>query len=152
MTAGSNVLEHIRRHGEETYPEECCGFLIGKMTADGNDVRRVERAVNRNENRREDRYIISPDDYRAAEKAAAEADLDIVGMYHSHPDHPARPSATDLETATFPGYTYVIVSVREGRAGELAAWTLAPDRSTFLSEPIREAEPGESFHEATDTE
>lgn len=138
MIAPEKVLEEIRRHAEETYPEECCGFLLGIVGADGNEIRRALRAVNRNENRREDRYVISPDDYRSAEMAAREAALDVVGTYHSHPDHPARPSATDLEAATFPGYTYAIVSVRHGRAAELTAWTLAPDRSRFLGEDVHD--------------
>ena len=136
MTASKDILNDIRRHGEETYPEECCGFLIGRMGRDGNEVQAARRAVNRNEGRRNDRYIISPDDYRAAEKAAADMNLDVVGMYHSHPDHPARPSQTDLETATFPGYTYVIVSIQHGRAADLTAWSLAPDRSEFQPDPI----------------
>ncbi len=138
MTAHESVLDDMRRHGEETYPEECCGFLLGKTGADGNEIHTTRRAVNRYEDRREDRYVISPDDYRSAEQAAAKADLDVVGIYHSHPDHPARPSPTDLETATFPGYTYAIVSVRDGRAVDLTAWTLAPDRSTFHREDVRE--------------
>jgi proteasome lid subunit RPN8/RPN11 len=138
MTIARDSVEDIRRHGEDTYPEECCGFLLGRAEADGNVVHATRPAVNRNEDRRNDRYVISPDDYRSAEKAAAEAGLDVVGMYHSHPDHPAHPSQTDLETATFPGYTYVIVSIRGGRAAELTAWTLAPDRSKFLSEDVRD--------------
>lgn len=138
IIVSEKILQEIRRHAEETYPEECCGFLLGTVGAEGNEIHGMQRAVNRNENRREDRYIISPDDYRSAEKAAREAELDVVGIYHSHPDHPARPSVTDLKTATFPGYTYAIVSVRHGRAAELTAWTLAPDRSRFLSEDVRD--------------
>lgn len=136
MKASEDVLNEIRRHGETTYPEECCGFLLGDMGADGNAVQAAWRAVNRNGDRRNDRYIISADDFRSAEKTASKLGLDIVGMYHSHPDHPARPSTTDLEMATFPGYTYMIVSVQHGRAAELTAWTLAPDRSEFLRDDI----------------
>lgn len=139
MIASETVLDEIRRHAQETYPEECCGFLLGKVGESGNEIHATARAVNRNENRRQDRYVISPDDYRSAAGSARKAGLEIVGIYHSHPDHPARPSTTDLETATFPGYTYAIVSVRGGRAAELTAWSLAPDRSEFRSEEIREA-------------
>lgn len=139
MTIDRAIIQDIRRHGEETYPEECCGFLLGLVESDGNVVHAARPAANSNENRRNDRYVISPDDYRSAEKAAVEAGLDVVGIYHSHPDHPARPSQTDLESATFPGYTYVIVSIRDGRAAELTAWTLAADRSTFLSEDVRDS-------------
>lgn len=138
MIARSDVLDEIRRHGEDTYPEECCGFLIGRLREGRNEVLSARRAVNRNENRREDRYVIAPGDYREVDRAAREVDLDIVGMYHSHPDHPARPSSTDLGQATFPGYTYVIVSVHDGKAADLTAWSLAEDRSRFQSESIDE--------------
>lgn len=136
MRTTPEVLEHIRSHGEDTYPEECCGFLLGRLDADANVVVAARRAVNRNENRRVDRYVIDPDDYREADLEARKAGLDIVGMYHSHPDHPARPSSTDLAQATFPGYTYVIVSVENGRAADLTAWSLADDRTRFDPETI----------------
>ena len=137
MQTQADVLDHIRRHGEEAYPEECCGFLIGSLCADGNRVAYARRAVNRNENRREDRYVIAPGEYLEAERAARKENLDIVGVYHSHPDHPAVPSRTDLELATFPGYAYVIVSVENGKAAALSAWSLAADRSRFLTEEMK---------------
>ncbi len=136
MRTPKDVLDHIRRHGEDTYPEECCGFLIGRLREGRNEVVSARRAINRNDDRREDRYVIAPEDYRRADRAARREGLDIVGMYHSHPDHPARPSKTDLEQATFPGYTYVIVSVQDGKAADETAWSLAEDRSTFLPQPI----------------
>ena len=136
MTTTESVLDGIRRHGQDTYPEECCGFLLGTTGADGNDVKALHRVENRHPDHRERRYVITPADYHAADRAARRQDLDIVGFYHSHPDHPAEPSATDLAEATFPGYTYVIVSIREGRAAALSAWSLAPDRSRFLPETI----------------
>ena len=136
MTTSDEVLNEIRRHGEETYPEECCGFLLGRLVAGENDVVLSRRSVNRNEDRRADRYIIAPEDYVAADRDARARGLDIVGMYHSHPDHPARPSATDLDQATIPGYTYVIVSVINGSAADLTAWTLTPDRMEFQREVL----------------
>lgn len=136
MTASEDVLNEIRRHGAMTYPEECCGFLLGSTGPDGNNVQAAWRAVNRNKDRRNDRYVISADDFRSAEKTATKLGMDIVGIYHSHPDHPARPSQTDLEAATFPGYTYVIVSIEHGQPAEITAWTLAPDRSDFLRDEI----------------
>lgn len=138
MIIPTEALNDIRRHGEETYPEECCGLLIGRTDEGETEVVSAHRAVNRNEDRRVDRYVIDPKDYLAADHAARERGMDVVGTYHSHPDHPARPSETDLKQATFPGYTYVIVSIREGRSDELMAWTLAPDRSRFLPEEIAE--------------
>lgn len=136
MTTTQDILDAIGVHGERTYPEECCGFLLGEMGPDGNRVVALQAVENRQEQNRERRYIITPADYNAADRAARTQRLDIVGIYHSHPDHPARPSATDLAEATFPGYTYVIVSVQQGRAADLTAWSLAPDRSRFESEAI----------------
>jgi len=140
MTTSTDVLDEIRRHGEETYPEECCGFLLGRPTDDGNEIVSARPATNRNRDRRHDRFVIGPEDYVAADRAARENGLDIVGMFHSHPDHPARPSSTDLAQATFPGYTYVIVAVQSGRATDLTAWSLAPDRSRFEAERVREGD------------
>ena len=137
MHTTPNILDAIREHGEATYPEECCGFLLGRITADGdNYVVSAWRVENRHAENRKRRYTITPQDYHAADCAARNQELDIVGFYHSHPDHPARPSATDLAEATFPGYTYVIVSIRDGQAADLTAWSLAPDRSRFDAESI----------------
>jgi proteasome lid subunit RPN8/RPN11 len=137
MITTQNILERIRQHGTDAYPEEGCGFLLGTVTDDGeNRVAAIRRAENRQNERRTRRYQLTPDDYRAADEAAREQGLDVVGVYHSHPDHPARPSDTDLEEATFPGYTYVIVAVHDGTPEELTAWTLAPDRSQFHREDV----------------
>jgi proteasome lid subunit RPN8/RPN11 len=136
MITTPDVLNEIRAHGEATYPEECCGFLLGEMIPEGNRVVAIQRVENRQQENRERRYVITPADYNAADRTARAQGLDIVGIYHSHPDHPARPSATDLAEATFPGYTYVIVSVQQGRAAELTAWSLALDRSRFENEPV----------------
>jgi len=137
MNTTESVLADIRQHGADTYPEEGCGFLLGTVTDGGeNRVTDLRRAENRQDERRTRRYQLTAEDYRAADEAARKRDLDVVGVYHSHPDHPARPSETDLKEATFPGYTYVIVSVRNGEPETLTAWTLAPDRSEFLREEI----------------
>ncbi len=138
MITTQDVLDQIRNHGADAYPEEGCGFLLGHITDDGeNRVTAIRRAANRQSENRTHRYQLTADDYRAADKAARDQDLDVVGIYHSHPDHPARPSETDLEEATFPGYTYAIVSVQDGVPATLTAWSLAPDRSEFLEEDIK---------------
>jgi proteasome lid subunit RPN8/RPN11 len=142
MITTQDVLDDIRRHGAEAYPEEGCGFLLGTTTDDG--TRRVvatRRVPNRRSDQRTHRYQLTADDYHAADQAARERGLDVVGTYHSHPDHPARPSETDLEEATFPGFTYVIVSVQNGEPAALTAWTLAPDRSEFLREEVSASTP-----------
>ena len=137
MITSDDVLDQIRSHGADAYPEEGCGFLLGTVTEDGtNRVTAIRRAVNRQSEWRTRRYQLTADDYREADAAAQEQGLDVVGIYHSHPDHPARPSETDLEEATFPGYTYAIVSVQDGTPDELTAWSLASDRSEFQREDI----------------
>lgn len=137
MITTQDVLTRIREHGRDAYPEEGCGFLLGSVTDDGeNRVSALRRAANRQPEQRTHRYQLTADDYRAVDEAAQKQDLDVVGAYHSHPDHPARPSKTDLEEATFPGFTYVIVSVHDGTPHDLTAWTLTPDRSEFQRESI----------------
>ena len=124
---------HIRNHGAATYPEECCGVLLGTVEGAALRVRQTFEVPNTREANRERRYLIGPKDFLAAERQARALGLDVVGFYHSHPDHPAQPSQTDLEEATFPGYAYLIVSVHQGEPVDLTAWTLADDRSTFTS-------------------
>ena len=141
MITTPDVLDAIHAHGEAGYPEEICGFLLGRIDNGTNVVTAIERVDNEQDTNRERRYLIPPGAFRDAQKIAAGRDLDIVGIYHSHPDHPAQPSETDLEQATFSGYTYAIVSVEDGTARDLTAWQLAPDRSRFDSEPIRTEAP-----------
>ena len=137
MKTSPDILDRIRTQGARAYPEEGCGFLLGRVTEEGvNHVSDLAPVANRQTENRERRYQITADDYRAAEVEADRQGLDIVGFYHSHPDHPAHPSDTDLEEATFPGYTYVIVSVHEGTPEDLTAWSLTPDRSRFEAEDV----------------
>ncbi|WP_022835396.1 M67 family metallopeptidase [Salisaeta longa] len=145
MLTTDAVLDDIRAHGADAYPEEGCGFLLGQPTAAGNHVVRILPVTNRRTEQRERRYEITAEDYRDAAAVADAAGLDVVGFYHSHPDHPARPSTTDLDEATFPGYTYVIVSVQDGTPGDLTAWTLAPNRSRFEEESIADPSAAETI-------
>jgi proteasome lid subunit RPN8/RPN11 len=128
------LADDIRRHGEAAYPAECCGALVGRVHGDGKEVVSLAPAVNR---RTDDphRYLIAPDDLRRLEADVRAAGLEIVGYYHSHPDHPAAPSAFDADHA-WPWYSYVIVRVDRGRAADLASWVLADDRPQMLSEPL----------------
>ena len=133
----TEVLDVVREHGQRRYPEECCGFLLGRVDAAGAKVVvSAQPAENVRAENRERRYTIAPEDYLVADRAARKENLDIIGFYHSHPDHPARPSATDLAEATFPGFIYVITSVNQGKAADLTAWSLAEDRSRFIEESI----------------
>ncbi len=120
----------IKRHGEEDYPYECCGFLIGIIRNGQRVVQEVRAQRNERESSQETRYLISPREFKAAEHYARETNREMLGVYHSHPDHPPRPSQYDLEHA-WPWYSYLILSVSGGRADELRAWELRDDRSAF---------------------
>ncbi len=121
-----DVGRQIRRHGETTYPHECCGALIG---ADGS-VRAVLPLPNTTEEGPRRRFLVRPSDYRISEHRAGELEAELLGFYHSHPDHPARPSQYDLEHA-WPTFAYVILSVAEAVAGDMTVWFLTSDRSSF---------------------
>ena len=123
---GAGVEDAIRRHSEETYPHECCGALVG---ADGRVAAGVALPNTTEEGPRR-RFLVRPSDYRLAEKRAAELGGELLGFYHSHPDHPARPSQFDLDHA-WPTFAYVIVSVMAGRAGDMTVWWLKEDRTNF---------------------
>ena len=138
MRATEDIMRAIREHGEATCPEECCGFFLGRVSDDGpgHEITRTHRVANRHPDMKERRFTIGPEDWMAAEREAGRLGLDVVGVYHSHPDHPARPSATDLAEASIPGLAYAIVPVHGGVAGDPTAWALAFDRSRFDPEPI----------------
>jgi len=116
----------LRRWAGEEYPREACGLLIGRAHAGGWSVAEVRRARNLEPARTDDRYVLDPEAFLAADRDARAAGLEIVGFWHSHPDSPAVPSETD-RGAAWPGYAYVIVSVRRGRPREVRAWTLEGD-------------------------
>lgn len=135
--------QEIVSHAEREYPHECCGLLLGRIDGGGRkavvEVFPVSNA--REEEARHNRSLITPEEYLRGERHARSRRLDIVGNYHSHPDHPAAPSQFDLEHA-WPTWSYVIVSVRGGRAAELRSWELEGDRSRLNEEELTEgAEP-----------
>jgi proteasome lid subunit RPN8/RPN11 len=133
IVLAEGVAEAIRAHGQETYPNECCGALIGR---DG-QVSEAFALPNTTEEGPRRRFLVRPADYRAAESRASARGLELLGFYHSHPDHPAQPSQYDLDHA-WPFFSYVIVSVREGQARELRSWRLRDDRSQFDEEDVLE--------------
>jgi proteasome lid subunit RPN8/RPN11 len=138
MIALSAELEAaIRGEGEAAYPDECCGILLGRLSGDGRKIAEaVMPIVNAREaEERHHRFRIEPEDLMRAEKEARKQGRDVLGFYHSHPDHPARPSDYDREYA-LPFYSYIIVAVERGRAGDFTSWELAADRSAFLNEDI----------------
>jgi proteasome lid subunit RPN8/RPN11 len=131
LTLGPGVLEAIQLHGRDAYPHECCGALLGLAGV----VHEAWPLPNTTEEGPRRRFLVRPGDYRAAERRAATDGLELMGFYHSHPDHPARPSQYDLDHA-WPVFSYVIISVAEGRPGDITAWRLAADRSAFAEEPL----------------
>src|SRR5215813_891759 len=102
LAVTSEQLEAIRRHAEASYPEECCGFLLGTLEGERTRIERVVAAGNEREESRHNRYLIRPESVLAVHKEARLLGCDIVGYYHSHPDHPARPSEFDRDHA-WPG-------------------------------------------------
>ena len=125
-----DIMERMRAHGEETYPHECCGFMLGSAEEGLQRISEIRSQENERTDSRENRFVISPEQFRAAEKYARKAGLLLVGIYHSHPDSPARPSEYDRDHA-WPWFSYVIVSVKGGKAAEANAWQLRDDRSGF---------------------
>ena len=115
----------IRRHGEETYPHECCGILVGTVEGDTRTVRSTIRCHNTRTDSSQDRYHIDPRELIRAQRQARERGLEIVGFYHSHPDHPAQGSPTDLEEAHWIGCSYLITSVEHGKASITQSFVLA---------------------------
>ena len=126
VTLDSGVAAAIRKHGEATYPHECCGALLG---ADG-QVKSAVELPNTTEEGPRRRFLVRPSDYRLAEQKASELGAELLGFYHSHPDHPARPSQFDLDHA-WPNFAYVIVAVASGAARDMTVWFLKEDRSSF---------------------
>jgi proteasome lid subunit RPN8/RPN11 len=129
------VMDAIHAGLVRAYPEEGCRVLLGVEKDGARDVVGAETLGNDREDSRGNRYVISPGRFLAAERAARERGLDVVGFFHSHPDHPARPSAFDLEHA-WPWYSYLIVSVVRGRPEDATSWRMSEDRSRFEPEGV----------------
>jgi proteasome lid subunit RPN8/RPN11 len=124
------LIKEIKKNGEKTYNAECCGAILGKnVNGLFNIIELLEFDNERDENR-ERRYLISPKQYLRSERRASGKKLNLLGFYHSHPDHPAIPSQFDTEHA-FPNFIYMIVSVQKGIAENLTSWKLLEDRSRF---------------------
>ena len=131
LIVSEDVAVHIQNHGRDTYPNECCGALIGI----DNVVKETVALPNTTEDGPRHRFLVSAQDYRAAERQAAESGSRLIGFYHSHPDHPARPSQYDLDHA-WPTFAYVIMAVEKGEPGAMTSWRLREDRSVFDEEQI----------------
>ncbi|MBN8564029.1 MAG: M67 family metallopeptidase [Leptolyngbya sp. UWPOB_LEPTO1] len=129
----------IRAHAERTYPEECCGLLLGKSDPTGKTVMEVKATKNgwnddQNDLTKMRRYEIAPAEMLAVMQEARSHNLEIIGIYHSHPNHPAIPSECD-RAAAWSQYSYAIVSVLNGTSADLQSWSL-DDRQVFQPESL----------------
>ncbi|MBI3753686.1 MAG: M67 family metallopeptidase [Deltaproteobacteria bacterium] len=145
-----NIYNEIINHAKETYPYEACGALAGKQKQGSGRVpsgrgqgSRTEKDVlkfysmeNINKDRANDRYEINPKELLKIEKEAKANGLQVIGFYHSHPDHPDRPSALDKERA-WPLYSYVIIAVHNGRDVSVKSWTFEDEREPFREEEVK---------------
>jgi len=127
----------IAAHGERDYPYECCGLLLGRFDRNGLKVTCETYIISnaREEAAKRNRFLITPEELLRGERYAASKQLEVVGFYHSHPDHPAAPSDYDRDHA-WPVFSYLILSVRRGGATDMNSWILKPDRSAFDQEEI----------------
>jgi proteasome lid subunit RPN8/RPN11 len=132
-----NQRKEIAAHGEQDYPYECCGLLLGSFAGGGLKVIAEIHPISnaREEHAKRNRFLIRPEELMRGERYAEAKNLEVVGFYHSHPDHPAVPSPYDLEHA-WPLYSYIVVSVTAGATQDLLSWEMQPDRSRFAEEEI----------------
>lgn len=130
------ILKRIHQHGEQAYPEEGAGLLLGETKGDQQQVSEIVSLTNeREEDARHNRYQLSPQDYLKGEELADRMGLDVLGVFHSHPDHPNQPSEFDRQWA-WPNFSYLITSVVQGVAVESRSWRLNEDRANFSEEKV----------------
>jgi proteasome lid subunit RPN8/RPN11 len=141
LLISTGLAERIRKHGAESYPHECCGALLGRDAGLGGDRKSLREVldclplVNRRDDSPNNRFSIAPTDVIEADRVAQARGMDLVGWYHSHPDHPPKPSEYDRNHA-WPWFSYIIVSVRAGVPAEMTSWRLNVDRSEYSQEVI----------------
>ena len=133
ITLSRTLFSELEAQALEAYPHECCGALLGNVTNDTKhcvELRRIDNSSTENKQRR---FAITAQDYSAVEAYAKKVDRTLLGFYHSHPDHPAQPSDTDLKYA-WPFFSYIILSVREQGTEEAHSFVLEPETNRFASE------------------
>ena len=129
------IIDQFESHGENEYPHECCGFILGEFE-DGKGVSlEYIQAENTKEENRERRFLIDPMAYQHAEDEADERGLSVISIVHSHPDHPHNPSDFDRDHA-WPGFSYIIIAVHKGKAVSFKSWQLSQDRKVFHEEYV----------------
>jgi proteasome lid subunit RPN8/RPN11 len=136
LQISQEVLENIHAHGAQAYPEEGAGLLLGYAEVEKRQVVEILPLTNsREDEARHNRYLITAEDMLAGENEAMRLGLDVIGVFHSHPDHPNRPSEFDRDWA-LPWYSYIITSVNQGQAVESRSWRLSEDRESFQEEAL----------------
>lgn len=139
LKIASSDYDALRRHGKESYPHECCGILLGAVQGETRIVQAVIRCTNTHKDAPQTHYEIDPRELIRAQRDARERDLEVVGFYHSHPEHPARWSPTDLEHAHWIGCSYVITSIENGSATQTNSFVLTGSREedkAFVEEEL----------------
>ncbi len=139
LTISQSLYDQLRAHGEEIYPNECCGIMLGTANGDALEVTQLLRAGNTRTDSAHNRYHIAPQELIAAQREGRKLGLDIVGFYHSHPDHPAQWSSTDFAEAHWFGCAYVITAVAQGKAAITNSFLLtgtSEDDKAFTNQPI----------------
>jgi proteasome lid subunit RPN8/RPN11 len=134
----TTLHDSINAHGAAAFPYEGCGLLLGRIENGHNVVVAIHPAQNTwpIESEKPERFRISSDDMLRAELAAMNQDLELIGIFHSHPNHPPIASPRDLAWATWPGYSYLITEIRDGQPRLSCSWQLTPDRTNFVEEPV----------------
>ena len=129
------LYKQIQQHAESAYPTECCGLLLGKVKGKDKYVHHIMETENDAEGLKRRRYCVPPQSLLAAENLSREKGREVFGVYHSHPDHPAKPSEFDRECA-IPYFEYIIVSISKGRITEMNCWFLAEEKAAFEREEL----------------
>jgi len=133
-----HLINRMLKEAKTAYPYECCGLLVGNSNDTGKVVHEIYPVENKNKVRAEDRYEIDPKEFDKIDREAAKKKYNIIGIYHSHPDHPADPSAFDKECANvWTEYSYIIISVKDGKEEELKSWRLDSEKQEIEEEEVK---------------
>ena len=136
LEISADLLKQMHVHGESAYPGEGAGFMLGNSSADLRVVTAILELPNaREESAQHNRYLLTPQDMLRSEQEAARLALNVIGVFHSHPDHPNQPSEFDRQWA-MPWFSYIITSVNDGKATASRSWRLTDDREKFIEEKI----------------
>jgi proteasome lid subunit RPN8/RPN11 len=135
LIINQKILDDISRHAMEAYPKECCGILVGADSGEDRSISEAHRAKNLREEQH-DRYLIDERKLIEVIKSVRGTGKDVVGFYHSHPDYPSTPSQYDADNVAWPGYSYVIVSVKKEGVASVQAWIMPEEDGAFVEQQM----------------